>query len=77
MVDEDGCPIAEEVNFCKQTVDQYVNKTFNFQVVVSCPLCKVTSSEKEIVENLFLTASEEPGMDDEIPDTHMCSVSLI
>ena len=44
---------------------------------MSCPLCKVTSSEKEIVENLFLTASEEPGMDDEIPDTHMCSVSLI
>ena len=30
MVDEDGCPIAEEVNFCKQTADQYVNKTFNF-----------------------------------------------
>ena len=37
----------------------------------------MTSSGKEIVDNLFLTASEEPGMDDEIPDTHMCSVSLI
>jgi len=42
---------------------------------VSCPLCKVTTSEKEIVDNLFLMASEEPDMDDEIPDTQMCSVS--
>ena len=45
------------------------------QVTVSCPLCKVTTSEKEIVDNLFLMASEEPDMDDEIPDTQMCSVS--
>ena len=31
MVDEDGCPIAMEVNFyCKQTADQNVNKVPNF-----------------------------------------------
>ena len=35
----------------------------------------MTTSEKEIVDNLFLMASEEPDMDDEIPDTQMCSVS--
>ena len=76
MVDEDGCPIAMEVNFyCKQTADQNVNKVSILQVTVSCPLCKVTTSEKEIVDNLFLMASEEPDMDDEIPDTQMCSVS--
>ena len=45
------------------------------EITVSCPLCKVASSEREIVDNLFLTASEEPGVDDELPETHMCSVS--
>ena len=56
-VDEDGCPIAEEV-------------------VVICPLCKVSSSEKEIVDNLFLTASEETDMEDDVPETHLCNVSF-
>ena len=45
------------------------------EVTVSCPLCKVSSSKKEIVNNYFLTASEEPDQEDDVPETHMCSVS--
>jgi len=42
------------------------------EVMVTCPLCKVTTSEKEIVENLFLTPSDGLGDQDDMPQTHMC-----
>ena len=42
------------------------------EVMVTCPLCKVTTSEKEIVENYFLTFDNRNGDQDDLPQTHMC-----
>jgi hypothetical protein len=40
------------------------------EVVVACPLCKVTTTASEIADNLFL-ASDDLG-DDDLMQTHMC-----
>ena len=42
--------------------------------MVTCPLCKVTTSEKEIVDNLFLNPenSRNGEKDADMPETHMC-----
>ena len=44
------------------------------EVMVTCPLCKVTTSEKEIVDNLFLNPenSRNGEKDADMPETHMC-----
>ena len=43
------------------------------EVMVTCPLCKVTTSEAEIVENLFLTFdADRNGEQNDLPETHMC-----
>ena len=44
------------------------------EVMVTCPLCRVTTSEKEIVDNLFLNPenSRNGEKDADMPETHMC-----
>lgn len=42
------------------------------EIMVTCPLCKVSTSDKEIIDNLFLTPDQNPTEEDDFAKTYMC-----